>query len=38
MLSLPDHGPSPVRLLVEAQGLTLEQLRAAATAELDQHS
>jgi ATP-dependent Clp protease ATP-binding subunit ClpA len=37
MLGLPGHGPSPVRLLVEAQGLTLEQLRAAVTAQLDQH-
>jgi hypothetical protein len=29
MFGLPDRGPSPVRLLVEAHGLTLEQLRAA---------
>jgi Clp amino terminal domain, pathogenicity island component len=36
MLGLPDHGPSPVRLLVEAHGLTLGQLRAAVLEELDQ--
>jgi ClpA/ClpB-like protein len=36
MFGLPDHGPSPVRLLVEAQGLTLDQLRAAVLEELDQ--
>ena len=36
MFGLPDHGPSPVRLLVESQGLTLDQLRAATLAELDQ--
>jgi Clp amino terminal domain, pathogenicity island component len=35
MFGLPDHGPSPVRLLVEAQGLTLDQLRAAVLKELD---
>jgi hypothetical protein len=28
-------GPSPVRLLVESHGLTLDQLRAAVLAELD---
>ena len=27
MYGLPDHGPSPVRLLVVAHGLTLDQLR-----------
>jgi Clp amino terminal domain, pathogenicity island component len=36
MFGLPDHGPSPVRLLVESHGLTLDQLRAATLAELDQ--
>jgi Clp amino terminal domain, pathogenicity island component len=36
MFGLPDHGPSPVRLLVESRGLTLDQLRAATLAELDQ--
>jgi ATP-dependent Clp protease ATP-binding subunit ClpA len=36
MFGLPDHGPSPVRLLVESHGLTLEQLRAAVLEELDQ--
>src|SRR5919107_4390851 len=36
MYGLPDHGPSPVRLLVEAHGLTLEQLRTAVLEELDQ--
>ena len=36
MYGLPDHGPSPVRLLVEAHGLTLDQLRAATLEELDQ--
>jgi hypothetical protein len=35
MSGLPDHGPSPVRLLVEAHGLTLDQLRAAVLEELD---
>ena len=35
MFGLPDHGPSPVRLLVEAHGLTLDQLRAATLEELD---
>ena len=30
------HGPSPVRLLVESQGLTLDQLRTAVLEELDQ--
>jgi len=36
MYGLPDHGPSPVRLLVEAHGLTLDQLRRAVLEELDQ--
>ena len=36
MFGLPDHGPSPVRLLVESQGLTLDQLRAAVLEALDQ--
>jgi hypothetical protein len=36
MYGLPDHGPSPVRLLVESHGLTLDQLRAAVLEELDQ--
>jgi Clp amino terminal domain, pathogenicity island component len=35
MFGLPDHGPSPVRLLVESHGLTLDQLRAAVLEELD---
>ena len=36
MFGLPDRGPSPVRLLVESHGLTLDQLRAAVLEELDQ--
>jgi hypothetical protein len=36
MFGLPDHGPSTIRLLVESQGLTLDQLRAAVLEELDQ--
>jgi hypothetical protein len=36
MYGLPDHGPGPVRLLVESHGLTLDQLRAAVLKELDQ--
>ena len=36
MYGLPDHGPGPVRLLVEFHGLTLDQLRAAVLEELDQ--
>jgi ATP-dependent Clp protease ATP-binding subunit ClpA len=36
LLGLPDHGPSPIRLLVEGQGLTLAQLRTALLDELDQ--
>ncbi len=33
-LGLPQEGPTPVRLVVEARGLTLEQLREAILAEL----
>jgi ATP-dependent Clp protease ATP-binding subunit ClpA len=33
-LGLPQEGPGPVKLLVEARGLTLEQLRDAVLAEL----
>jgi hypothetical protein len=36
MFGLPNHGSSPVRLLVESQGLTLDQLRTAVLEELDQ--
>jgi hypothetical protein len=36
MYGLPDRGPSPIRLLVESHGLTLDQLRTAVLAELDQ--
>jgi hypothetical protein len=36
MFSLPDHGPSPVRLLVVAHGLSLDQLRTAVLEALDQ--
>jgi ATP-dependent Clp protease ATP-binding subunit ClpA len=35
LLGLPDHGPHPLRLLVEARGLTLETLRSAVRSELD---
>jgi hypothetical protein len=35
MLGLPNSGPSPVRLLIEAEGLTLEELQAAVRAALD---
>ena len=35
MFGLPTRGPSPVRLLVESQGLALEQLRGAVLEELD---
>ena len=35
MFGLPDHGPSPVRLLVESHGLTLGQLRGAVLDALD---
>jgi hypothetical protein len=36
LLGLPDGGPHPIRLLVEAHGRTLEGLLAAALHELDQ--
>jgi hypothetical protein len=36
MYGLPDHGPSPVRLLVVAHELTLDQLRTALLEALDQ--
>jgi hypothetical protein len=36
MYGLPNHGPSPVRLLVESHELTLDQLRATVLEELDQ--
>jgi Clp amino terminal domain, pathogenicity island component len=35
MLGLPNSGPSPVRLLVEHEGLTLEGLQTAVRAALD---
>jgi len=35
-LGWPSRGPHPVRLLVEAQGSTLEALRATVLGELDQ--
>ena len=35
MLGLPNSGPSPVRLLVENEGLTLEGLQAAVRTALD---
>jgi hypothetical protein len=35
LLGLPDHGPQPIKLLVEARGLTLDALRAALLGELD---
>ena len=35
LLGLPNSGPSPVKLLVEAEGLTLEDLQAAVRAALD---
>jgi ATP-dependent Clp protease ATP-binding subunit ClpA len=35
LLGLPDHGPNPIRLLVEARGLTLQALREALRGELD---
>ena len=34
-LGLPNSGPGPVKLLVEGEGLTLEDLQAAVRAELD---
>jgi hypothetical protein len=36
MFGLPDHGPSPIRLLAEGQGLTLGGLHAAVLEDLDQ--
>jgi Clp amino terminal domain, pathogenicity island component len=36
MAGLPNRGPSPVRLLVESRGLTLDQLRTAVLEELGQ--
>ena len=36
MYGLPDRGPSPIKLLVEAHGLNLDQLRAAVLEKLDQ--
>jgi ATP-dependent Clp protease ATP-binding subunit ClpA len=35
LLGLPDHGPNPIRLLVEARGLTLDRLRTDLLDELD---
>jgi Clp amino terminal domain, pathogenicity island component len=35
VLGLPDRGPNPIRLLVEARGLTLGQLHAGVLEELD---
>ena len=35
LLGLPDHGPQPVKLLVEARGFTLETLREALLSQLD---
>jgi ATP-dependent Clp protease ATP-binding subunit ClpA len=35
LLGLPDHGPQPIKLLVEARGLSLETLRDALLSELD---
>jgi Clp amino terminal domain, pathogenicity island component len=35
LLGLPDRGPHPVRLLVEARGTTLDRLRTAVLEELD---
>ena len=35
MLGLPNSGPSPVKLLVENEGLTLEDLQAAVRTALD---
>jgi Clp amino terminal domain, pathogenicity island component len=36
LLGLPDHGPHPIKLLVESRGLTLDRLRTALLSELDQ--
>jgi ATP-dependent Clp protease ATP-binding subunit ClpA len=35
LLGLPDHGLNPIKLLVEAHGLSLQTLRAALLSELD---
>jgi Clp amino terminal domain, pathogenicity island component len=35
LLGLPDHGPHPIKLLVEARGTTLDRLRTAVLSELD---
>jgi ATP-dependent Clp protease ATP-binding subunit ClpA len=35
LLGLPDHGPHPIRLLIEAHGLRLDTLCAALLSELD---
>jgi hypothetical protein len=35
LLGLPDRGPHPIRLLVEARGTTLDGLRMAVLEELD---
>ena len=35
LLGLPNSGPGPVKLLVENEGLALEDLQAAVRAELD---
>ena len=36
LLGLPDRGPHPIRLLVEARGTTVDRLRSAVLEELDQ--
>jgi hypothetical protein len=33
-LGLPRHGPSPVRLIIEASGMIIEALRSDVLAEL----
>jgi hypothetical protein len=38
VLGLSDHGPNPIRLLVEGRGLTLDRLRTDLLKELDQAS
>jgi ATP-dependent Clp protease ATP-binding subunit ClpA len=35
LLGLPDHGPNPIKLLVEARGLTLDTLRTALLGEFE---
>jgi ATP-dependent Clp protease ATP-binding subunit ClpA len=35
MVGLPDHGPHPIKLLVEARGLTLDALLTAVRSQLD---